>query len=157
MHGNIAAVKERYLFAALFSAGVMMPIGFEFGFRKQLHVANTKPSDWENTNTDLRPFITQVNAIKREHPVLHEESHLNLLPCPNPNILLMWKASAKDKGEALLILNKDVSQHQEFQCEHFRQYVQAGAPLKDVSRSTRWIISMSHFTTRCGRGRALFW
>ena len=157
MHGNIAAVKERYLFAALFSAGVMMPIGFEFGFRKQLHVANTKPSDWENTNTDLRPFITQVNAIKREHPVLHEESHLNLLPCPNPNILLMWKASAKDKGEALLILNKDVSQHQEFQCEHFRQYVQAGAPLKDVSPEypLDYLHEPFHYALRPGQGIVL--
>ena len=33
-HGNLDAVKQRYLFSALFSAGVMMPMGFEFGFSK---------------------------------------------------------------------------------------------------------------------------
>ena len=41
MNGNVNALKQRYLFAALFSAGVMMPIGFEYGFRKPLHVIRT--------------------------------------------------------------------------------------------------------------------
>jgi starch synthase (maltosyl-transferring) len=36
--GDQAAVKLRYAFAALFSTGVMMPIGFEYGFRRRLDV-----------------------------------------------------------------------------------------------------------------------
>jgi starch synthase (maltosyl-transferring) len=132
-NGNLEGVKQRYLFSALFSAGVMMPMGFEFGFRKPLHVVHTSPQDWHVNGHDLRPFITKVNDIKRQHPIFREESLLNILPCDNPNVLFMWKASAKHKEEALLILNKDVNQHQEFHTEHFRNYVQAGAPLKDVS------------------------
>ena len=27
----------------------MMPMGFEFGFRKPLHVVHTTPADWEKT------------------------------------------------------------------------------------------------------------
>ncbi|HPC60538.1 MAG TPA: alpha-amylase family glycosyl hydrolase, partial [Verrucomicrobiota bacterium] len=46
-HGNVNALKQRYLFAALFATGVMMPIGFEFGFRRPLHVVHTTPADWE--------------------------------------------------------------------------------------------------------------
>jgi hypothetical protein len=34
LNGDQAAVKMRYAFSALFSAGVMMPIGFEYGFRR---------------------------------------------------------------------------------------------------------------------------
>ena len=30
--GNLEAQKQRYLFTALFSAGVMIPVGYEFGF-----------------------------------------------------------------------------------------------------------------------------
>lgn len=36
-----------YLFTAFFSAGVMMPVGYEFGFRKKLHVVETRPNHWE--------------------------------------------------------------------------------------------------------------
>ena len=53
MNGNIAALKQRYLFAALFSAGVMMPMGFEYGMRKRLHVINTTPADWQLNGIDL--------------------------------------------------------------------------------------------------------
>ena len=132
-NGNLEGVKQRYLLSALFSAGVMMPMGFEFGFRKQLHVVNTTPDDWKVNGIDLRPYITKVNQIKRDYPVFREESLVNILPCDNPNVLFMWKASTQHKEEALLILNKDAHQHQDFHTENFRRYVQAGAPLKDVS------------------------
>ena len=92
----------------------MMPMGFEFGFRKPLHVVHTTPADWEKTDVDLTSYIAKVNAIKKGHAVFHEESPTSIFPCQNPNILLMWKASVKHKDEALLILNKDPHQHQEF-------------------------------------------
>jgi len=110
-----------------------MPIGFEYGFRKPLQVVHTTPADWERTHIDLSPFIARVNAIKKAHPVFHEESPTNLLPCDNPNILLIWKVSVRHKDEALLIFNKDLGQHQEFRTDNFRRFVQSGAPLRDVS------------------------
>jgi starch synthase (maltosyl-transferring) len=131
--GNLNALKQRYLFAALFSAGVMMPIGFEYGFRKPLHVSKTRSSDWETTSIDLRTYVARVNAIKKTHPIFLEESSTQILHSPNPNVLLMWKGSVKRPNEALLILNKDNWQHQEFYTDSFRNYVQSGGPLHDVS------------------------
>lgn len=156
-NGNLEGVKQRYLLSALFSAGVMMPMGFEYGFRKQLHVVNTTPSDWQVNGVDLTPFISKVNAIKRDHPVFREESLVNILPCNNPNILFMWKASVKHKEEALLILNKDVNHHQDFYTEHFRNYVQAGAPLKDVSpeHPMEYLHEPFHYALRPGQGIVL--
>ncbi len=156
-NGNLEAVKQRYLFSALFSAGVMMPMGFEYGFRKPLHVVHTTPNDWQVNGIDLRPFITKVNDIKKRFPVFREESPVNILPCNNPNILLMWKASAKHKDEALLILNKDPWQHQEFHTETFRHFVQAGAPLKDVSpeHPMEYIHEPFHYSLRPGQGIVL--
>ena len=133
LHGNLNGMKQRYLFAALFSSGVMMPMGFEFGFRKPLHVIHTTPSDWEETGIDLSSYISQVNTIKKSHTVFQEECPTNIQPCSNPNVLLMWKASAKHRDEALLILNKDLRNHQEFYTDHFRHFIQSGAPLRDVS------------------------
>jgi starch synthase (maltosyl-transferring) len=157
MHANIAGLKQRYLFSALFSAGVMMPTGFEYGFRKRLHVIHTNPADWEPASVDLSPYITKVNAIKRDHPVFHEESPTSFLPCQNPNVLLMWKATVKHKDEALLILNKDPAQHQEFQTDHFRHFVQAGAPLRDVSPEypLEYIHEPFHYSLRPGQGIVL--
>src|SRR5439155_16471519 len=111
----------------------MMPMGFEFGLRKPLHVVNTTPDDWQTNGTDLRGFIAKVNSIKRRYPVFHEESPTNILPSNNPNVLLLWKASAIHHDEALLILNKDPWKHQELHVERFRQFVQSSAPLQDVS------------------------
>jgi len=69
----------------------------------------------------------------------------------------MWKASVKHKDEALLILNKDLGQHQEFHTERFRQYVQAGAPLRDVSpeHPLEYLHEPFHYALRPGQGIVL--
>jgi starch synthase (maltosyl-transferring) len=133
VNGNVAAMKQRYLFSALFSSGVMIPMGFEYGFRRRMDVVNTRPGDWEEPNVDLCEFITSVNAIKRQYSIFREECPTTVLPYQNPNILLMWKASTRTQEEALIILNKDPWNHQYFYAENVGAYIQAGAPLQDVS------------------------
>ena len=157
LNGNVNGMKQRYLFSALFSAGIMMPMGFEFGIRKPLHVIDTTPNDWREDGMDLRSFITQVNAIKKRFSVFHEESPTNILPCHNPNVLLMWKASVQHRDEALLILNKDIWNYQEFYTDHFRHFIQAGAPLKDVSPEypLDYIHEPFHYALRPGQGIVL--
>jgi len=134
-NGNIAAMKQRYLFAALFSSGVMMPIGFEFGFRNKPHVVKTRPQHWEQTDVDLTAYITRVNEIKAGHAIFREEAPTEILYHPNPNVLFLWKASVSTREEILLILNKDIHQHQSFYVENFLEFVQAGAGsvLVDIS------------------------
>jgi starch synthase (maltosyl-transferring) len=155
--GDTRAIKQRYLFSALWSAGVMMPMGFEFAMRKPLHVIHTTPADWQPDGTDLRPYIASVNAIKRGHAIFREECPTNILPCNNPNILLVWKASTQHKDEALLILNKDCWHHQEFYTDHFRHFIQAGAPLRDVSPEypLEYIHEPFHYALRPGQGIVL--
>jgi starch synthase (maltosyl-transferring) len=157
LHGNLNGMKQRYLFAALFSAGVMMPIGFEYGFRKPLHVINTTPADWEETGIDLTSYVAKVNAIKKTHPVFQAESPTSILPCNNPNVLLMWKASARHRDEALLILNKDPWNYQEFYTDHFRHFTQSGTALRDVSPEypLEYIHEPFHYGLRPGQGIVL--
>ena len=133
LHGNIEGLKQRYLFSALFSAGVMMPMGFEFGFCKRFHVVKTRPEDWEETDIDLTSFITEVNKLKSNQAIFQEEAPTEILYAGNPNILLMWKASINDQEEALLILNMDIYNKQHFYAESLQEFVQAGAPLSDLS------------------------
>ncbi len=132
-HGNLAAIKQHYVFSALFSAGVMMPMGFEFGFRKPLHVVKTQPQDWEQPAIDLSGFIRDVNAIKRRYVTFQHDCPTQVIGYENPAILLLWKASIEVPEEALIVLNKDPHHHQRFYAERLDSFVQGGAPLVDVS------------------------
>lgn len=130
---NVDALKQRYLFAALFSAGVMMPIGYEYGFSNRLHVVESRPEHWEQPAVDLTGFIAQVNRIKNNYPLFREESLIQKLDHPNPAIFMMWKASTDGSGQALVVLNKDPWNRQHFYTEDLYQHVQAPPPLLDVS------------------------
>ncbi len=94
--GSEAVQRQRYAFAAAFSAGVMMPIGYEFGFRKQVNVVETKPSDWERRHFDLRRFVARVNALKLEHPLLQGEGKLSAPTGLGGDALLLERRSEGD-------------------------------------------------------------
>jgi starch synthase (maltosyl-transferring) len=131
--GNINGLKQRYLFTALFSSGIMMPAGFEFGFRKRLHVVKTRPEDWEKTEIDLTSFIEKVNRIKAEHPVFQEEAPTEVLPSNNRHVLVMWKAAIHSREESLIIINKDINNHQMYKTDRLCDLLQSGAPCTDIS------------------------
>jgi len=99
-------LKQRYLFAAVFSEGLMLPIGYEYGFRRPLDVVKTSPEEWEETGRDLSPFIARVNALKRALPVLSVEGHLRALtPFSAPTLTLLKSQSGC--APAAVIVNKD--------------------------------------------------
>lgn len=155
--GNANGLKQRYLFSALFSSGVMIPAGFEFAMRKPLNVVHTTPGDWTEGGADLRGFVARVNAIKRRHRVFQEEGPTSFAPCHNPNVLLMRKASSRHRDEALLILNKDAWNHQEFYSDHLRHFLPADAPLRDVSPEfpLEQVREPFHYALRPGQGIVL--
>lgn len=133
LKGSMAGVKQRYLFSAMFSAGVMMPMGYEFGFRKRLHVVDTRPEDWETTGVDLTEFIGKVNQIKARHQIFSEEAPAEVLHEGNSNVLVLWRGSVGSQEEALIILNKDIQHKQQFSMTSLQELVQAGRPLTDIS------------------------
>lgn len=157
-HGNINALKQRYLFSALFSAGVMMPMGFEYGFSKPLHVVETRPSDWETTGIDLTGFIRDVNAVKEKYPVFSQESITEVLGHDsNPEVMVMWKSSANGKSQALLILSKDPWNRQNFRSDNLYRFVQTPPPLLDVSPEwpMEYLPSPFEYELHPGMGRIL--
>lgn len=135
--GDAATMKQRYLLAALFSAGVLMPMGFEFGFRKRLHVVETRPEDWEAPNLDLRDFIRAVNRVKRGHATLQRDCPTKVLGYENQALLLLWKACPDLAEEVLIVLNKDDRHHQHFFVHSLNDLVQSGEALTDESPEYR--------------------
>jgi starch synthase (maltosyl-transferring) len=100
--------KMRYLFAACFSTGVMVPVGFEYGFRKRLDVVRTRPSDWEEPTIDISDFIAATNAMKRAVPALNEEGPQRRLSAPHADVLALMRETANhNDGCALVLINSD--------------------------------------------------
>jgi len=102
-NGDVRRVKQRYLFSALIASGVMILVGFEYGFRKKPHVVRSNPYDWEGASFDITDFIREVNALKRKYRALGEDNRLERVDCGNHDVLALRK-STLDGAESILLL-----------------------------------------------------
>jgi starch synthase (maltosyl-transferring) len=103
--GHEGVQRQRYAFSAAFSAGVMMPAGYEFGFRTQVNVVHTMPSDWEQPSFDLVPFVTRVNRLKLAQPKLQGEALLHTPWGLFGDVLLLERETPE--GRAWILINKN--------------------------------------------------
>jgi starch synthase (maltosyl-transferring) len=103
-----AEYRFRYLFAAVFSSGVMMPMGFEYGFAERLDVVYSRPQHWEKPRFDLSPFITGVNAMKASIPALNEEGPARALFHGGTAFALV-RQTQDGLDEALALINPSAS------------------------------------------------
>lgn len=110
-NGSEAVQRQRYAFAATFSAGLMMPIAYEYGFRKSLHVVEMTPDDWEEPAFDLTGFIRRVNETKLNAPVLQGEGHLRRLSPPGYPVLILERYSERAPGQVARILVNRSTDH----------------------------------------------
>jgi starch synthase (maltosyl-transferring) len=102
-----ASYRFRYLFAACFSSGVMMPMGYEYGFSKKLDVVTTQPQDWETPRFDLSAFIADVNAMKAAVPALGEEGAQRLVISGDAVLLVRSAVTSRDLCVAAFNPNPD--------------------------------------------------
>ncbi|MGQ9687707.1 MAG: alpha-amylase family glycosyl hydrolase [Desulfobaccales bacterium] len=111
--GAVEVARQRYLFAAFFSTGLMIPAGFEFGFQKRLHVVRTRPEDWETPTYDLSLYISQVNLMKKNCPVLLEEGPMMSVRAEGQGeVVLLLKSRAERSGRVLAVINPSDSVQQ---------------------------------------------
>jgi len=111
LDNNEAAIKMRYLFSVIYSTSVMMPIGFEYGFRRKPDVVNTSPDNWEDINIDLSSFIAKANQLKYRYQVFNEDNDITLVNLNNENVFAMIKTSRDCKEKVLIIINKSLGVH----------------------------------------------
>jgi starch synthase (maltosyl-transferring) len=113
--GSVEVARQRYLFAAFFSTGLLMPAGYEYGFKKRFNVVKTRPKDWETVSFDLSPYITQVNRMKMSCPVLLEEGPMVRLNATErgkaPEVFLV-KSRESRKGRVLAVINTTEQEQQ---------------------------------------------
>ncbi|CAA9344548.1 MAG: GH13_3 / GH13 / GH13_38 / GH13_36 / GH13_ 20 / GH13_16 / GH13_29, partial [uncultured Microvirga sp.] len=98
--GVARALKGRYALAAAFSAGILMPIGYEWGFRRELHVVDTSPQDREETGVDISAFVGALNRLRAELPALNVEGAQWRLSAPDSPALALLRMDAGHPGAA---------------------------------------------------------
>jgi len=106
-HGGLVQVqRQRYAFAAVFSAGLMMPVGYELGFTRRLDVVRTTPDDWEQTDIDLTAYIRCINQLMREIPALGVEGHWEVVTSLDQPTAVLRKSEA-GLAPVVVAVNKD--------------------------------------------------
>jgi starch synthase (maltosyl-transferring) len=146
LEGDQRAVKMRYAFSALFCSGVMMPIGFEYGFRRRLDVVKTRPEDWEEPAFDLTGYIGRVNELKRSRRVFNEEGPIDRPELGNPQVVALVKQSLDRRERALILLNRDRRRAQTFNLGQVHFFATGSAQVEDISPERR-LEHSSDFTT----------
>ena len=104
--GLLQVQKQRYLLAAAFASGLLMPVGYEFGFKKKLDVVETMPDDWETDGPDLSAFIRGVNSLFGRLPAFGAEGRWEVLTDLDSATTLLCKR-AKGSPPLVLAINKD--------------------------------------------------
>ena len=103
---DIDRVKQHYLMTTLISSGVLVLLGFEYGFLKKPHVVSTRPHDYEGANYDLTDYIREVNSLKRGHRVFAEDNRVERLDAGDDGILALRKTTLDNKESGLLLFNR---------------------------------------------------
>jgi len=132
LDGDLPAIKRQLLFSATFSKGFMIPIGFEFGFRRTLDVVHTDPGWWENTGIDLQEFIKKVCMLKDSYEALNHEGGLEIVDQPNWMNIFCYKRSASGQKTVFVAINKDRWHHQNIHIPDMEKILGPGI-FKDVS------------------------
>jgi hypothetical protein len=92
----------------------MMPIGYEFGFRRPLDVVDTSPEDWEEPAFDITDFITAVNRMKAETKVLNEEGPQERFTPSDAPLVGLLRREEEGAGRAAALINPDRDQARDF-------------------------------------------
>jgi starch synthase (maltosyl-transferring) len=126
--------RQAYAFAAAYSTGVLMPMGFEYGWSRALDVVTTRDGEPELKRFDLSEFIAEVNAMKLAIPALNEEGPQRLLSNQSDPLVALERQTESREDRALILINRDERAPREAALE---KLVGKGLALTDLSPGRR--------------------
>jgi starch synthase (maltosyl-transferring) len=107
-----AEYRRRFAFAADFSSGILMPMGFEWGARRRLDNARTRPSDAdEEKQFDISPSIAATNETKASVPALNGRAAPRPLTPPESPVLALARSTEDGEEWAFVITGRDRAEH----------------------------------------------
>ena len=104
-HEIEAHYRQSYAFAAAFSTGVMMPMGFEYGWARRLSVVANGKEPPEAKRFDLQPFIAGINRMKQATPALNEEGPQRRVSRPDDPLVVLLRQNESGAERALTLIN----------------------------------------------------
>ena len=99
--------RQAYAFAAAYSTGLLMPMGFEYGWGRRLSVVTGGEAAPEPKRFDLSLFIAEINAAKLAIPALNEEGPQRLLPQGDGELIVLERQTEGADDRALIAVNRD--------------------------------------------------
>jgi len=112
-HEIEAQYRQAYALAATFSTGVMMPMGFEYGWARRLSVVSNGEEPREPNRFDLGRFIAGINLLKKVTPALNEEGPQRLVSRPDDPLVVLLRQSVSGGERALTLINTQEPQARE--------------------------------------------
>ena len=109
--------RQAYAFAAAYSTGVLMPMGFEYGWSRALSVVPTRDDKPEHKRFDLSEFIAEVNAMKQAIPALNEEGPQRLLSSKGDSLVALERQTESGEDRAFVLVNRHDSERREVALE----------------------------------------
>lgn len=107
--GTEIVQKFRYAFSALFSEGILIPMGYEYGAVTRMDVVRGTPDDVDRPRFDISSWIKEINALKQEIPMLQEEGSWKPLNNFSMPYLFLQKASVCGEKPVYVCVNKQLS------------------------------------------------
>ena len=126
--------RQAYAFAAAYSTGVLMPMGFEYGWSRALSVVPTRDDKPEHKRFDLSEFIAEVNAMKQAIPALNEEGPQRLLSSKGDSLVALERQTESGQDRAFVLVNRHDSERREVALQTL---VEKDLPLIDLSPCRR--------------------
>jgi starch synthase (maltosyl-transferring) len=99
--------RQAYAFSAAYSTGLLMPMGFEYGWERRLAVVMGDDEDPEPKRFDLSLFIAETNAMKLAIPALNEEGPQRLLLEGDDELVVLERQTKTGQDLALIAVNRD--------------------------------------------------
>ncbi len=154
---NISASEAWYSICAFFNTGVMIPIGYEYGFELKLDIVNSFKDDMEEKKMDIKDYIRKINSIKKEYPLFNEETDIYLLNSNNFYVFIFKKVSRDKEEEALIVVNMDFKANQEIYINNLRGIITKNK-IEDISPEDRinYIPNNFHYKLRPGEVRIFY-
>ncbi|MBV8934444.1 MAG: DUF3416 domain-containing protein [Alphaproteobacteria bacterium] len=129
--------RQAYAFAAAYSTGVMMPMGFEYGWSRRLDVVADIEREPEPKRFDLAEFIAETNALKRSIPALNEEGPQRRLNNQADPVVVLERRTESGDDRAFTLVNTQEQETGRVEIEGFVvEVVPLGVEVREAA-STR--------------------
>jgi starch synthase (maltosyl-transferring) len=125
--------RQAYAFAAAYSTGVLMPMGFEYGWSRSLDVVGRRDDGPEPKRFDLSAFIAEVNAMKKAIPALNEEGLQRLLTNQDDPLVVLERQTEGGEERAFIFVNTHEHVSREIVLETLLDASDSGLSLTDLS------------------------